>query len=118
MSDEALENLLHENRVFPPDPQFAASANATAELYDQAEADRLGFWDTQARRLQWQTPWEQTLDWSDAPFAKWFVGGRLNVAVNCVDRHVTAGFGARSPSTSRANPGTRARSPTRICRSR
>jgi acetyl-CoA synthetase len=105
MSDEALENLLHENRVFPPDPQFAASANATAELYDQAEADRLGFWDTQARRLQWQTPWEQTLDWSDAPFAKWFVGGRLNVAVNCVDRHVTAGFGGKVAIHFEGEPG-------------
>jgi acetyl-CoA synthetase len=105
MSDEALENLLHENRVFPPDPQFAASANATAELYDQAEADRLGFWDTQARRLQWQTPWEQTLDWSDAPFAKWFVGGRLNVAVNCVDRHVTAGFGDKVAIHFEGEPG-------------
>lgn len=105
MSDEALENLLHENRVFPPDPQFAASANATAELYDHAEADRLGFWDAQARRLQWQTPWEQTLDWSDAPFAKWFVGGRLNVAVNCVDRHVTAGFGDKVAIHFEGEPG-------------
>ncbi len=105
MSDEALENLLHENRVFPPDPQFAASANATAELYDQAEADRLGFWDAQARRLQWQTPWEQTLDWSNAPFAKWFVGGRLNVAVNCVDRHVTAGFGDKVAIHFEGEPG-------------
>mgnify|MGYP000911227860 CR=1 FL=1 len=93
MSDEALENLLHENRTFPPSAEFAAQANAKAEMYDQAAADRLGFWDEQARRLHWETPWEQTLDWSEAPFAKWFVGGTLNVAYNCVDRHVTAGRG-------------------------
>ncbi len=93
MSDEALENLLHENRTFPPSPEFAAQANATAQMYELAAADRLAFWDSQANRLQWETPWEQTLDWSQAPFAKWFVGGRLNVAVNCVDRHVEAGLG-------------------------
>ena len=105
MSDEALENLLHENRVFAPDPQFAAQANATAELYEQAEADRLAFWDAQAGRLQWETPWQQTLDWSNAPFARWFVGGRLNVAVNCVDRHVTAGFGDKVAIHFEGEPG-------------
>src|SRR5262249_45154493 len=79
--------------VFPPEPQFAAAANATAELYRQAEADRLGFWAEQANRLSWDTPFSEVLDWSEAPFAKWFVGGKLNVAYNCVDRHVGAGFG-------------------------
>ena len=105
MSDEALENLLHEDRVFPPTPEFAAQANAKADMYDQAAADRLGFWDAQASRLQWETPWEQTLDWSDAPFAKWFVGGRLNVAVNCVDRHVAAGFGEKVAIHFEGEPG-------------
>ena len=105
MSDEALENLLHEDRVFPPTPEFAAQANAKADMYDQAAADRLGFWDAQASRLQWETPWEQTLDWSDAPFAKWFVGGRLNVAVNCVDRHVAAGFGDKVAIHFEGEPG-------------
>ena len=61
--------------------------------YDAAEADRLAFWEEQAERLTWAQPWTQVLDWSDAPFAKWFVGGKLNVAYNCVDRHVEAGHG-------------------------
>jgi acetyl-CoA synthetase len=95
VSDEALENLLHEEREFPPSAEFAAQANGKASLYDDAAADRLGFWDTQAKRLDWAEPWTQTLDWSDAPFAKWFVGGKLNVAANCVDRHVAAGLGER-----------------------
>ena len=105
MSDEALENLLHENRTFPPSAAFAAQANATAEMYEQAAADRLGFWDAQADRLHWQTRWEQTLDWSHAPFAKWFVGGRLNVAYNCVDRHVDAGFGDKVAIHFEGEPG-------------
>ncbi|GAB3555613.1 acetyl-CoA synthetase [Actinopolyspora lacussalsi] len=90
-----LDNLLEENRTFPPAADFAAQANATAELHDRAAEDRLGFWAEQARRLQWDSDWDQVLDWSNAPFAKWFVGGRLNVAHNCVDRHVEAGNGDR-----------------------
>ena len=105
MSDEALENLLHEDRTFPPSPAFAAQANAKADLYDKAAEDRLAFWDAQAARLKWDTPWEQTLDWSDAPFAKWFVGGKLNVAVNCVDRHVDAGFGDKVAIHFEGEPG-------------
>ena len=105
MSDDALENLLHENRLFPPKPEFAAQANATAQMYESAAADRLAFWDTQASRLHWQTPWQQTLDWSDAPFAKWFVGGQLNVAYNCVDRHVDAGHGDKVAIHFEGEPG-------------
>ncbi|NHA68272.1 acetate--CoA ligase [Phycicoccus flavus] len=79
-----------------PDPEFTAQANGTAEMYDEAEADHEGFWAEQARqRVSWSTDFEQTLDWSEAPFAKWFVGGELNVAYNCVDRHVEAGNGER-----------------------
>ena len=85
---ETLANLSHEDRSFPPPPEFAAQANVTGEAYDEAAADRLAFWAKAAERLSWQTPWTEVLDWSDAPFAKWFVGGRLNVAYNCVDRHV------------------------------
>ena len=80
---------------YPPSTEFAASANATAALYDQAERDRLAFWADQAERLTWETPFTEVLDWSDAPFAQWFVGGRLNVSYNCVDRHVEAGHGDR-----------------------
>src|SRR5689334_6415875 len=90
---ETLSNLLREERRFPPSEQFAAAANVTAAAYDEAAADRLGFWATQARRLSWAAPWSEVLDWSDAPVARWFVGGKLNVAYNCVDRHVEDGHG-------------------------
>ncbi len=93
MTEQTLSNLLHELRRFPPPPELAAAANATADAYAQAESDRLGFWERQAHRLTWETPFDQVLDWSKPPFAKWFTGGKLNVAVNCVDRHVAAGRG-------------------------
>jgi acetyl-CoA synthetase len=90
-----LENLLTEDRRFPPPDHLAAGANVTADAYQQAAADRLGFWQQQARRLDWFKEWTQVLDWSKPPFAKWFVGGQLNVAYNCLDRHVAAGRGDR-----------------------
>ena len=90
-----LSNLLTESRRFPPPADFAAQANAQPEIYAEAHEDPLKFWAKQAEQLQWDEPWTQILDWSDAPFAKWFVGGKLNVAVNCVDRHVAAGLGDR-----------------------
>jgi acetyl-CoA synthetase len=80
---------------YPPADDFAAQANATAELYKAADKDRSAFWAEQANRLSWETPFDEVLDWSEAPFAKWFVGGKLNVAYNCVDRHVEAGNGDR-----------------------
>ena len=80
---------------YPPPTQFVEQANAGEELYHEAENDRLGFWAKQANRLSWATPFTEVLDWSDAPFARWFVGGKLNVAYNCVDRHVEAGNGDR-----------------------
>jgi acetyl-CoA synthetase len=90
---ETLENLYSETRQFPPPAELAANANVTASAYEEAAADRLGYWATQAERLSWAKPWDQILDWSNPPFAKWFVGGELNVAYNCVDRHVEAGHG-------------------------
>jgi acetyl-CoA synthetase len=95
VSQETLSNLLNETRRFVPPPELAASANVTAEAYDEAAADRLAFWAKQADRLTWAQRWDSVLDWSNAPFAKWFVGGELNVAYNCVDRHVEAGRGAK-----------------------
>lgn len=92
---DALSNLLREERRFPPPPAVAESANVTAAAYDEADADRLGFWKTQADRLSWAIEPTETLDWSNAPFAKWFADGKLNVAYNCVDRHVEAGLGDR-----------------------
>jgi len=93
MSNEALSNLAHEERRFAPPAEFAANANLTEASYDEATADRLAFWEKQAERLSWDTRWDQVLDWSNPPFAKWFVGGKLNAAYNCVDRHVEAGAG-------------------------
>jgi acetyl-CoA synthetase len=93
VSHDAIENMSHEDRTFPPSAEFAAQANVTAADFDAAAADRLAFWGEQANRLTWDTPFDEVLDWSGAPFAKWFVGGRLNVAYNCVDRHVEDGYG-------------------------
>jgi acetyl-CoA synthetase len=90
---ETLANLLREERRFEPPADLAAHANVTAAAYDEANADRLGFWETQAKRLSWSKPWDTVLDWSNPPFAKWFAGGQLNMAYNCVDRHVEAGRG-------------------------
>ncbi len=94
MSQEpGLSNLMHEERRFDPPPELAAEANLTVEAYEEAAADRLAFWAKQAERLSWAEPFTDVLDWSDPPFAKWYVGGRLNAAYNCVDRHVEAGRG-------------------------
>ncbi|MBF9127488.1 acetate--CoA ligase [Plantactinospora sp. S1510] len=92
---ETLANLLQETRQFPPPAELAAAANVTAAAYDEAAADRLAFWARQAGRLDWSKEWDEILDWSNPPFAKWFVGGQLNVAYNCLDRHVAAGNGDR-----------------------
>jgi acetyl-CoA synthetase len=80
---------------YAPPTQFVAQANAGDDLYRKAEEDRLAFWAEQANRLSWATPFSQVLDWSAAPFAKWFTDGKLNVTYNCVDRHVEAGNGDR-----------------------
>ena len=94
MAEETLSNLLHEDRAFEPSAEFKAQANADASLYAEAERDLEGFWAEQARTyLTWARDFDQVLDWSQPPFAKWFVGGRLNAAYNCVDRHVAAGRG-------------------------
>ncbi|MDN5914307.1 MAG: acetate--CoA ligase [Pseudonocardia sp.] len=103
-SGATLSNLSTESRVFPPSEEFAAQANATAELYDRADADREAFWAEQADRLSWSKKWDKVLEW-DAPFAKWFVGGQLNVAYNCVDRHVEAGNGDRVALNWEGEPG-------------
>ena len=95
MSGETLSNLLSEDRRFPPPAALAAEANVTAAAYDEAAADGEAFWAAAAARLDWAEPWTQVRDWSRAPFARWFTGGKLNAAYNCVDRHVAAGNGGR-----------------------
>ncbi|MEV4113501.1 acetate--CoA ligase [Nonomuraea sp. NPDC049695] len=89
---QALSNLLQENRRFAPPADLAAAANVTAAAYSEAAADRLAFWEHAAERLTWAKRWDKTLEWNP-PFAKWFIGGELNVAYNCVDRHVDEGRG-------------------------
>ncbi len=92
---ETLDNLLVEDRTFAPSAGFAADANFSAGAYDRAAVDPAGWWAEQARRLSWATPFTEVLDFSDAPHARWFADGRLNVAYNCVDRHVEDGFGGK-----------------------
>lgn len=105
-SANTLENLSVESRRFPPGEEFARDAVAGADLYAQADADRLAFWAEQARsRLHWDTDFTETLDWTNPPFAKWFVGGKLNAAYNCVDRHVEAGNGDRVAIHFEGEPG-------------
>ncbi|NJQ16136.1 acetate--CoA ligase [Streptomyces bohaiensis] len=105
MSNESLANLMSEERSFPPPPALAAEANVTASAYEAAAEDRTAFWAEQARRLSWSTEPTETLDWSNPPFAKWFADGRLNVAYNCVDRHVEAGHGDRVALHFEGEPG-------------
>jgi acetyl-CoA synthetase len=94
-SEATLSNLLHEERRFEPPAELAENANVTADAYAEADKDQLGFWARQAERVTWTEPFTEVLDWSNPPFARWFVGGRLNAAYNCVDRHVEAGNGDR-----------------------
>jgi acetyl-CoA synthetase len=103
-----IDHALEEIRRFRPSPEFAAQSVADVRLYDDARADRLGFWADQARELlQWEKPFTRTLDWSNPPFAKWFDDGELNVAVNCLDRHVAAGLGDRIALHWEGEPGDR-----------
>ena len=93
MSESATGTSNAEGRTFPPPEALAAEANVGPDVYDEVSSDRLAFWEAAARRLDWAQEWDEVLDWSNPPFAKWFVGGKLNVAYNCVDRHVEAGHG-------------------------
>ncbi len=103
---DAFENLLHEERRFPPSAEFAANAVAQPSLYDEAREQGTEFWAAQARALlSWDTDFTQTLDWTDPPFAKWFVGGTINAAYNALDRHVEAGLGDRVAIHFEGEPG-------------
>jgi acetyl-CoA synthetase len=87
------ESTHAEDLRFSPPEDLAKNANVGPDVYDEAQRDRLAFWEQAARRLTWTQEWDRVLDWDNPPFAKWFVGGKLNVAYNCVDRHVEAGHG-------------------------
>jgi acetyl-CoA synthetase len=86
MADQ-LATLLTEDRRFPPPPDFVQGAVGTAQTYAQAARDRIGFWEAEARRLEWSREWHTALDWQP-PHAQWFVGGQLNASVSCLDRHL------------------------------
>src|SRR5882757_411930 len=90
----AIEDYLIEDRRFPPPPEFVKAALLSSpSVYDDAEQDPEAFWATQAGELlDWFEPWHTVLEW-DLPFAKWFLGGKLNASYNCLDRHVAAGRG-------------------------
>ena len=105
MSNTTIDSLLHEDRRFPPTAAFATNAIAQPEIYEQAQSDRLEFWADQARRLHWHTPFTEVLDWSHAPVARWFGDGEINVAYNCLDRHIEAGLGDRVAIHFEGEPG-------------
>ena len=93
--DQELGQLLEQETFSPPDAFREHALVSDPSIYETAEADPEGFWAERAGDLHWFEPWEQVLDWSNPPFAKWFVGGKLNVSYNCLDRHVEAGNGDR-----------------------
>ena len=97
--------MSQEHRHFAPTAEFAKNAIAQPELYAEAKADRLGFWAKQAERLHWHKPFTQVLDWSEAPFARWFHDGEINISYNCLDRHVDAGNGNRVAIHFEGEPG-------------
>jgi acetyl-CoA synthetase len=95
-TEENLSALLQEKRLFPPPEEFRAHANAAEpEIYERARKDPEGFWAEESKRLDWFAPWQKVLEWK-VPWAKWFLGGKINVAHNCVDRH------AHSPRRNKA----------------
>ena len=94
-----------EDRRFAPDPTFTAQAIAQPGIYQEAKQDRLAFWAKQANKLHWHKPFTHTLDWHDAPFARWFYDGEINVAYNCLDRHVAEGRGDRVALHFEGEPG-------------
>src|SRR3954452_5352831 len=92
MTEHAIDTMLLEEPRYDPAPEFAAEANARPDIYDR---DPLDFWADEAKsRVTWFEPFERVCEW-ELPYAKWFLGGKLNVTYNCVDRHVEAGNGGK-----------------------
>ncbi|CAN5875506.1 hypothetical protein BH11GEM2_BH11GEM2_22610 [soil metagenome] len=105
MSD--IDVLLQEHRKFEPDAAFTALANVSSpDIYAKAAADVEKYWAEQAAKLEWSRPWQQVLDWKP-PHAQWFVGGRLNASVNCVDRHIRSGRRNNAALIFEGEPGDR-----------
>lgn len=105
MTEVTNSNTPSEDRIYAPDAAFTANAIAKPGIYEEAKADRLEFWAKQAKHLHWHKPFTKTLNWDNAPFAKWFEDGELNVAYNCLDRHVLAGNGDRIAIHFEGEPG-------------
>ncbi len=108
-SDQNLDSTLREDRVFPPPPEFAAKAHVSSlaeyeELYARSIADPDAFWESAARELHWFAPWTKVLDWN-LPWAKWFVGGKINISYNCLDRHVHNGKADKTAILWEGEPG-------------
>jgi acetyl-CoA synthetase len=105
MSD--IDVLLQEHRKFEPEPAFRAVANVSSpEIYERAAADPEGYWAEQAATLEWSTPWKRILDWKP-PHAQWFIGGKLNASVNCVDRHIRSARRNKAALIFEGEPGDR-----------
>ena len=120
VANQDIDSTLRENRVFPPPPEFSAKAHIKSleeyeALYKQSIDDPEAFWADAASDLHWFKPWDKVLEWN-LPWAKWFVGGKLNLSYNCVDRHALgARAETRPPSSGKASPAKFAASPTPSC---
>ena len=112
MSTNNIESVLKEDRVFAPPAEFSSRARIQSldqyeELHRQSVADPQAWWSEQAASLHWQQRWNTVLDWSNPPFARWFDGGKINAAENCLDRHVSAGRGDKIAFHFVGEPGDR-----------
>ena len=106
---EPVTTRAEATETFAPPQEFAAAANVREDAYERGAEDFERFWAEQSRELvDWKDDFTEVLDWSNPPFAKWFVGGKLNVAYNCVDRHVEAGRGDKVALYFEGEPGDRA----------
>jgi acetyl-CoA synthetase len=106
-TERHIEDLLSEDRVFPPPPAFVERAIANdPSVYERARSDPEGFWEEQADRLTWFRRWDSVMDWNP-PWVTWFAGGKLNVSYNCLDRHVEAGGGDKVAYHWEGEPGER-----------
>jgi acetyl-CoA synthetase len=102
-----IDVLLQEHRKFEPDSAFRALANVSSpDVYAKANADVEKYWAEQASKLEWSIPWKQVLDWKP-PHAQWFIGGKLNASVNCVDRHIKSGRRNKAALIFEGEPGDR-----------
>ncbi len=109
LSNQDIDSTLRENRVFPPPAEFSAQAHikSLAEyeaLYKRSIEDPEGFWAEAAGDLHWFKKWDKVLEWN-LPLAKWFVGGKMNLSYNCVDRHATGARAAKTALIWEGEPG-------------